>query len=218
MRILTFTLTLALVALPLDRAGSSSGGAVAGRVASGGKGRANVVVYLTGVPGPPPDPARLPKRQIRQRDTAFDPAVSVVVVGSTVEFPNEDKIYHNVFSLSEPARFDLGLYKSGTSKAVTFKRAGVVDVYCNIHPQMVSKIKVLENQHYAITQGDGSFRIDDVPPGTYPLVAWQPFGDEYRGEVTIAPGGVARVEIALAEGRASRTHLRKDGTPYGRYK
>ena len=178
--------------------------------------RSGITVYLENVPGPPP--AAGPTRQIHQKYQTFAPGVMVVVKGTTVEFPNDDKVFHNVFSVSKTARFDLGLYKSGETKSVTFREAGVVDVYCNIHPQMVAKIKVLDNNHYAVTGADGSFKIKNVPPGTYPIVAWQAFGGEYRGEVTITAGGTATVSPTLTEGKPPVRHLRKDGTPYGRYK
>ena len=86
------------------------------------------------------------------------------------DVPTDDKIFHNVFSLSRTARFDLGLYKSGESKAVKMKRVGEVDVYCNIHPEMVSKILVLDTRYYAVTDRNGRFSIDGVPPGEYGVV------------------------------------------------
>lgn len=195
-------------------------GAVAGTVAISKDGsakanRSGVAVYLENVPGGLP---AAKSKEMRQKNLTFTPGVMVVVKGTTVEFPNDDKVFHNVFSVSRPARFDLGLYKSGESKAVTFKQAGVVDVYCNIHPQMIGKIKVLDTGYYAVTGADGSFRIKNVPVGTYPLVAWQAYGEEHRGEVKVAANGTATVSISLVEGKAPQTHLRKDGTPYGRYK
>ncbi|HEX8795961.1 MAG TPA: carboxypeptidase regulatory-like domain-containing protein [Polyangiaceae bacterium] len=196
-------------------------GAVGGKVtviADGSpKGDASsVVVYLEGIAV---DPQPLPTTpQVHQRDQQFAPELTVVTRGSTIAFPNDDKIFHNVFSVSEPARFDLGLYKSGESKSVQFDRPGVVDVYCNIHPQMAAKIKVLDTPYYALTANNGSFFIPNVPPGTYPIVAWQPYGAEYRGSVTVAAGGTATVSIQLTEGEKARHHLRKDGQPYGRYK
>lgn len=177
--------------------------------------RSGIAVYLEGAPGP--SPAAL-SRAIHQRDLTFLPGVMVVTTGSTIEFPNDDKVFHNVFSVSSAARFDLGLYKSGTSKSVTLKRPGVVDVYCNIHPQMAARIKVLDTVHFAVTGPDGTFRIKGVPPGTWPVVAWQAYGDEQRGEVTVTAGGVAALELTLVEGKPPKRHLRKDGTPYGRYK
>jgi hypothetical protein len=127
-------------------------------------------------------------------------------------------VFHNVFSLSETAKFDLGLYKQGESKSITFRRTGVVDLYCNIHPDMVAKIVVVDTPFYAITGADGRFRLDGVPAGVYPVVAWQAQGARFRGEVTVTSGGNAALDIKLVEGPMSKTHLRKDGTPYGRYK
>jgi len=176
--------------------------------------RAGVVVYLEGVPTPSGSPQ---PKAIHQKDLSFSPGTMVVVKGTTVEFPNDDKVFHNVFSVSKAARFDLGLYKSGTSKSVTFKRPGVVDVYCNIHPQMAAKIKVVDSPHYAITRADGSFTIKGVPPGTYPIVAWVPYGTEHRGEVKVSSNQTATVKLNVIETHAPQHHTRKDGTPYGRY-
>ncbi|HSN98018.1 MAG TPA: carboxypeptidase regulatory-like domain-containing protein [Candidatus Nanopelagicales bacterium] len=216
-----------LVGLPsgapdVSAAGGAAGptGLVAGSVTVLADGapkadRSGIAVYLEGVPGAlPPGPTR----HVRQKDLNFLPGITVVTTGTTVEFPNEDKVFHNVFSVSSAARFDLGLYKSGTSKSVTLKKPGVVDVYCNIHPQMAARIKVLDTAFYAVTGPDGAFRIKDVPPGSYPVVAWQAYGEEKRGQVTVTAGGVATIELALVEGKTPKRHLRKDGTPYGRYK
>jgi plastocyanin len=175
----------------------------------------SVVVYLRGVPNSLPDTSKLVHR-VYQRNKQFTPAVSVALVGSTVEFPNEDNIFHNVFSLSKPLRFDLGLYKSGASKSVKAKRAGVIDVYCNIHPQMAAKVVVLDTKYHATTEADGKFRIQGVPPGDYELVAWQPRGKEVSRRVSVRPGGQEH-RIELAETGEREKHTRKDGTPYGRY-
>ncbi len=157
------------------------------------------------------------KHAVTQKDIQFTPTVSVVMKGTTVDFPNEDKIFHNVFSVSQPARFDLGLYKSGESKSVPFNRVGVVDIYCNIHPDMAAKVKVVDTPYFTMTKPDGSFAINGVPPGTYPIVAWQAYGAEWRGQVTVTPGGRAAVSAQLIEGDKPTRHDRKDGTPYGRY-
>ena len=188
-------------------------------VLKGGKAKADktgVIIYLEGVAGTPPAPKD--HAIIRQREKQFDPPLSVVVRGTTVDFPNEDKIFHNVFSVSRPARFDLGLYKSGTMKSVEMKRTGVVDVYCNIHPDMVAKVKVLENAYYTITGKDGTFKINNVPAGEYPIVAWLQTGDEAKGTVKVSAGGSAEVKLEVSEVAKKETHTRKDGTPYGRYK
>src|SRR6185436_6110969 len=110
------------------------------------------------------------------------------------------------------------LYKSGQAKSVEMKRAGTVDVYCNIHPDMVAKVKVLDNAYYTITGSDGAFKIDNVPAGEYPIVAWLPSGDEAKGTVTVKAGEVAEVKLAVSEVSKKDKHTRKDGTPYGRYK
>ena len=178
--------------------------------------RSNVVVYLEGVPGPAPAP--LQGKAIRQRNLAFEPRLLVVTRGSTVAFPNDDKVFHNVFSLSSASTFDLGLYKGGTSRSVTFGTQGVVDVFCNIHPDMTAKIKVLDTAHYVVTGPDGRFHLENLPPGRYPLVAWQAFGEPFRAQVAISAGNARAPEIILVEGAAPNRHLRKDGTPYGRYK
>ena len=83
---------------------------------------------------------------------------------------------------------------------------------------MVAKIKVIDTTYYAVTGADGAFRIKNVPAGTYPVVAWQPYCDEFRGEAKVDPGGTATVAVSLVEAKPPKRHLRKDGTPYGRYK
>jgi plastocyanin len=205
-----------LVLVAGDAMSRPQGGGVRGTATVGHKARAGVVVYLEGVPGTAVAPKEHP--QIRQYEKQFDPQLTVVVKGTTVDFPNEDKIAHNVFSVSRPARFDLGLYKSGTMKSVEMKRVGTVDVYCNIHPDMIAKVKVLENSYFTETKSDGSFKIDNVPPGEYPVVAWLPNGDEARGTVKVTEGAAAEVSLDVKEVAKKEAHTRKDGTPYGRYK
>ncbi len=217
----TVVIFIALAVLAGDARSKPSSGSVRGTVAVsvGGKAKADkkgVVIYLENVPGTPPTPKN--HATIKQREKQFDPPLTIVVKGTTIDFPNEDKIFHNVFSVSRPARFDLGLYKSGTAKSVEMKRSGVVDVYCNIHPEMIAKVKVLDNAYYTITGSDGTFKIDNVPPGEYPVVAWLPTGDEAKGTVTVKAGEVADVKLTVSEVAKKETHTRKDGTPYGRYK
>jgi plastocyanin len=183
---------------------------VTGRKAAGDHSKVVVEIHA----GARPAPGRA---TIHQKNQTFRPDLVVVPKNSTVEFPNDDKIFHNVFSLSRAARFDLGLYKSGSTRSVEVRRAGVVDVYCNIHPNMVSQIKVVDTPFHAVTGADGRFRITGIPPGSYPVTAWVPYGEEYKGQVVVEPGKTARLELSLKAGQPPRRHLRKDGTPYGRY-
>lgn len=212
----TVVILAATVLFVGDARSKTQTGSVTGSITIKQSDKKGAVVYLEDVPGTPSIPKN--HAQIRQREKQFEPPLTVVVKGTTIDFPNEDKIFHNVFSVSRPARFDLGLYKSGTAKSVEFKKAGVVDVYCNIHPDMIAKVKILENGFYTVSDGKGQFRIDGVPPGTYPVVAWLPSGDEARGSVTIKAGESASVKLEITATAKKETHTRKDGTPYGRYK
>ena len=179
--------------------------------------RSNVVVYVESLPNK--KFAALKKvRQMAQRDKAFVPTVVAVTKGSTVDFPNEDKFFHNVFSLSDGNTFDLGLYRAGDSKSVTFEKTGVVDVYCNIHPNMWAQILVLENPFFTTTGRDGTFELAKLPPGTYTVAAWSPGGEITRQQVKIEPGKRAELAFEVREGATSKQHNNKFNQPYDRYK
>jgi hemoglobin len=116
---------------------------------------------------------RTPKhRVIEQRGKQFAPRVTAVPVGSTVAFPNFDEVFHNVFSLSRSRAFDLGLYKSGEAREVTFDKPGIVRLGCNIHAYMSAYIVVVDAPHYVVTASDGSFELKRLAPGKYRLQAW----------------------------------------------
>lgn len=134
--------------------------------------RKRSVVYLEEAPrGAFEEPAR-GQAHLDQRGEAFFPYVLAVGVGTTVEFPNNDSTYHNVFSLSKPRRFDLGRYARGQSRSVRFDRPGVVRVFCDIHSHMSAFVLVFAHRFFATTEPDGSYRIEGVPPGAYKLVVW----------------------------------------------
>jgi hypothetical protein len=107
-----------------------------------------------------------------QHGKRFSPHLVVLTVGSTVEFPNHDPFFHNVFSVYQGTRFDLGLYESGSSKTVIFGRPGASYIFCNIHPEMSAVVLALTTPYYAITDHAGNYRILDVPPGDYDLHVW----------------------------------------------
>lgn len=153
---------------------------------------------------------------VEQKDKEFVPAWAVIQRGTTVMFPNMDKVYHNVFSLSSGNSFDLGLYNAaGEAKAHTFNEPGAVDVFCNIHPQMAANILVVPNRHFAKVKADGSFEISNVPSGKRKVVLWAPGSRLTTQWVELDAGGVAEVNIAL-EAKA-RGHRNKQGRAYGSY-
>ena len=135
------------------------------------------VVYLDSAPSGAfelPEPGRA---AMDQRDQTFVPHVLAVTVGTTVDFPNSDVTFHNVFSLSKTKTFDLGRYSRGKSKAVRFDRPGVVQVFCDIHSHMSAYILVFAHRYFAVTDQAGAFTIAGVPPGSYTLAVW------HEGEV-----------------------------------
>ncbi len=132
------------------------------------------VVWLTriGETGEPPAASSSPKLQLVQKNKSFNPHLVVVQVGSSVAFPNKDPFFHNVFSLFEGKRFDLGLYEAGTSRTVIFDREGISYIFCNIHPEMSGVVVALKTPYYGISDARGSVTIPDVPPGRYELHVW----------------------------------------------
>jgi len=162
----------------------------------------NVVVYLEDAPAAPgAGVATAGPLVVEQRDGTFVPHVLAVPVGATVEFPNADVIYHNVFSLSKAATFDLGRYPRGVSRSVRLDRTGVVKVFCHIHADMSAVVLVLPNRWFARPDARGRFRIDGVPPGTYTLVGWHERARRVATAVRVEPGATAevRVDIPLSE-------------------
>jgi plastocyanin len=136
----------------------------------------NVVVWLTPIgAGPGSPPAATPAHsapQIAQIDKSFDPHVLVVHVGTAVQFPNRDPFLHNVFSLFDGRRFDLGFYEAGSSKTVRFDRVGVSFLFCNIHPEMSAAVVAVDTPYYGLSNRAGRVSIPDVPDGRYQLNVW----------------------------------------------
>ncbi len=145
----------------------------------------DVVVYVDGAKARPA-PVKV---TMTMKGKNFIPRLVVVPVGGTVEFPNEDPIFHNVFSVSGENRFDLELYKRPKSGSWTFQYPGVVRVYCNIHPQMSAVVMVRDNPYYTKAAPDGSFAIEDVPAGKYVLRAWHERGGEAAQDIAVTARG-----------------------------
>jgi len=126
------------------------------------------------------------------------PHVLAMRVGTVVDFPNNDTIFHNVFSLSKAKRFDLGRYAKGQSKSVLFDEPGIVRVFCEIHSHMNAFVLVFAHRFFAVTDDKGRYRIDDVPPGTYTLVAWYEGSVRQTRSVTVPEdGGTIDADFAL---------------------
>jgi plastocyanin len=134
--------------------------------------RRRSVVYLEVAPQAAFDLPERPPAVLDQHHESFDPYVVAITAGSSVLFPNHDITYHNVFSLSKAKRFDLGRYPSGATKSVRFDRPGVVRVFCDIHSHMSAFILVFAHPYFAVTDSDGRYRVEGVPPGDYQLSVW----------------------------------------------
>jgi plastocyanin len=154
----------------------------------------NVVIYFADMPATRPAPKAA---TIAQKDEQFVPHVVAVTTGSAVAFPNDDPFFHNVFSLSRGASFNLGRYPSGASRSKTFTRPGIVKVFCEIHSHMSAVVRVFDHQWFTVPVDDGSYSIDDVPPGDHVLVAWHERIGERRDKVTIRPGATATINFTL---------------------
>ncbi|RPH72305.1 MAG: hypothetical protein EHM78_03655 [Myxococcaceae bacterium] len=145
---------------------------VKGQVAGGGSvGPGGTVVWLTRTDGPTPRPKAI-ERTVVQRGKQFIPRVLAVPVGATVHFRNDDEVFHNVFSLSRPNDFDLGLYRSGEARDRTFRTPGPVNLLCNIHTSMVAYVYVVDSPYYAQADDRGSWTVKNVPLGEYQVHAW----------------------------------------------
>ncbi|HEX3759963.1 MAG TPA: plastocyanin/azurin family copper-binding protein [Kofleriaceae bacterium] len=153
---------------------------------------------------------------MKQEGKQFLPPVLIVQKGTTVQFPNLDAFFHNVFSVTPDSSFDLGSYRQGETKGVTMSKPGVVNVYCNMHPQMVGHILVVPNGNYVHAGKDGFFRLSNVPAGHHRIVAWAPDAKPVTAEADVTDTEAATVELELKKGR-SGPHLKKDGLPYGSY-
>ena len=155
----------------------------------------NVVVFLENAPKPPALPVS--RARIVQENETFVPRVVAITRGSTVDFPNADPFFHDVFSLSRAGTFDLGSYPRGQTKSQQFRRAGLIKVYCHIHSHMSASIMVFDHPFFTIPRADGTFTIDDVPAGTYKVSAWHERIGENTQSIRIEAGRPSEIQFAL---------------------
>ena len=154
----------------------------------------HVVVYVKDAPRTIVPPMRA---EIRQRNENFVPRVVAVTVGSTVEFPNDDPIYHNVFSLSRTKTFDLGRFPQGKSRGERFDKPGVVKVFCQIHSHMSATVMVFDHPWFAIPDEQGNFDLSGVPPGTHQITAWHERLGDTTMSLRVEPGRAATIDFVL---------------------
>jgi hypothetical protein len=181
------------------------------------------VLWLDPIDGTPALPyVPTGRYTLLQKDRMFSPHLQVIPIGSVVQFPNADPFFHNVFSMFNGKRFDLGLYEAGSSKAVTFNRVGVSYIFCNIHPEMSAVVLSLATPLSAIVDPAGDFVIKGIPPGSYRESIWiegvpQPTLDRLSRTVHIASGSndLGNLNVPL-EGSNSDVHANKFGHSYDR--
>jgi plastocyanin len=173
------------------------------------------VLWIPETPSEKAAGAGNPRPKIASKSKHFDPRITVIPAGTTVDFPNLDPIFHNVFSLSERAHFDLGLYRNGAFRSMTFDSPGLVRIYCNIHPQMAAYIMVVDGRLYVQTGPDGNATIAGVPPGKRTLRVWDEKGGEWTGTVEVVAGRPSSVAIVLDGSSWRETpHKNKYGKDY----
>jgi plastocyanin len=154
----------------------------------------NVVIFFADLPATRSAPVHA---SIAQRDEQFVPHLVAVTAGSSVAFPNQDPFFHNVFSLSRGASFNLGRYPSGASRSRLVTRPGIIKVFCEIHSHMSAVIRVFDHPWFAVPSEEGTFTIDNVPAGEHILAAWHERIGERRDRVTIRAGSTTQVNFTL---------------------
>lgn len=175
---------------------------------------ADVAVFVDNIAKPElAGPSRIPPR-VSQRAQAFHPRVLPVVVGTVVEFPNDSRVFHNVFSLSKTRPFDLGIYRAGQTRRVRFDCTGLVRIYCNIHPKMTANVLVLQNTCFAVTNRDGVFVITGVPDGNHRLRAWNEYGGSKSAQVQVKDKSTLRQDLEIRETKRTLTHKNKFSKRY----
>jgi plastocyanin len=186
---------IVLLLIPTAASAAEAAGSIAGQVATKApKLRAGVVVFLDKVSGSFRPPAR--PVTLDQKGMKFIPHVLAVLKGQTVLFTNHDPVSHNIFS-PDNEKYNLGTWGQGESKPHTFSTTGIYRQLCNVHPEMGGVIVVLENPYFAVTGDDGTFKIADVPPGTYTLKTWSEKLPQHSQQISVSAGAQSNVHIDL---------------------
>jgi len=173
-------------------AGAPSGAGLRGTARAGHRAQADAVIWLDSHdPSITPPPKRV---VLDQRNLDFFPHVLAIRVGTTVELPNNDRVFHNVFSFHNGKKFDLGLYPVGTVRNVTFDRAGLSRIFCNIHPNMAAYVLVVDSPYFAVSNASGTFEMPSVAPGRYTYHAWRSAGPDLAGSVDVLDGASLSIE------------------------
>jgi plastocyanin len=160
--------------------------------------RSRVVIYLEGsLPSVEHANESSSATDVRQIDRRFVPDLVVVPVGSAVSFPNMDPIFHNIYSLSKAKTFDLGSYDKGETRRVSFLKPGVVEVYCHLHPNMVATIVVAPSSYFTQPDRNGQYRIPNVPPGHYTLVAWHKSAGYFRKPIDVTADQSTKMDFFI---------------------
>jgi plastocyanin len=182
-----------VVALGIGNAGAAgiAEGVLTGITRTGARPQLNAVVWLETANAA--ESITKPNPVLHQRSLTFAPHVLAVRVGTTVDFPNDDRVFHNVFSFKDGKKFDLGIYPVGSLKRVVFSAAGVSRLFCNIHPHMAGYVVAVDSPYFSAVDEKGAFTIPAVPPGTYTYHAWRPAGPVLTGSVIVAAN--SRLEV-----------------------
>jgi plastocyanin len=171
------------VALVCLLAARLQGAELSGTAQLSGKPVPNAVIWLDA-----PNAAQFAQTKpvvLDQTNVSFSPPVLAIQAGTAVDFPNHDRVFHNVFSYRDGKKFDLGMYPAGTSKTIVFAKPGLSRIFCNIHPHMAAYVMAVDTPYFAVSDDHGTFTIANVPAGTYTYHAWHPGGQTLTGSVTV---------------------------------
>jgi plastocyanin len=189
-RRVVFGVAAALCAASMT-SGAPAGVRLAGDARVGHRGQGDVVVWLD---SREPTLAAQKRVVLDQRNLDFFPHVLAVRLGTTVELPNNDRVFHNVFSFHNGKKFDLGLYPVGTVRYVTFDRPGLSRIFCNIHPNMAAYVMAVDTPYFAVSDNAGRFEIPQIPTGSYTYHAWRAGGADLTGSVDVVQGASLAID------------------------